>query len=158
MFVRSHHSLHSLAPHRSASLRFATLASLACSVHGLAHSLCSLPRGTVEILEYVFTLLSRFTGSNAFFIFTRNTPTITLALFTRYPKYVCLRFSLYLFYLIKKEKKCQLAVTKLSTVSPLLFLLLSADCFITFYLDSFSMRLVHPLSCFNLLYCREKNP
>ena len=41
---------------RSAALRFATLASLARSVHGLAHSLRSLPRGTVEILEYVFTL------------------------------------------------------------------------------------------------------
>jgi len=33
---------------------------------------------------------------------TKNT--ITLAPFTRYPKNVCLRFSLYLFYLIKKEK------------------------------------------------------
>ena len=33
----------------SAALRFATLASLACSVHGLAHSLHSLPCGTVEI-------------------------------------------------------------------------------------------------------------
>ena len=36
-----------------AALRFATLAR---SVHKLAHSLYSLPRGTVEILEYVFTL------------------------------------------------------------------------------------------------------
>ena len=58
---------------RSAALRSAPLRSLR-SVHGLAHSLRSLPRGTVEILEYVFTLLSRFTGTNAFFIFTRNTP------------------------------------------------------------------------------------
>ena len=56
------------------TLCFATLASLARSVQGLAHSLCSVPRGTVKILEYVFTLLSRFTGSNARFIFTRNTP------------------------------------------------------------------------------------
>ena len=43
---------------RSAVHRFATLAcllaSLTRSVHGLAHSLCSLPHGTVEILEYVF--------------------------------------------------------------------------------------------------------
>ena len=54
----------------SAALRFALLAR---SIHGLAHSLCSLPRGTVENLEYVFTLLSRFTGTNAFFIVTRNT-------------------------------------------------------------------------------------
>ena len=47
-------------------LRIATLASLARSIHGLAYSLRSLPRGTVEILEYVFKLLSRFTGTNAF--------------------------------------------------------------------------------------------
>ena len=67
MFVRSHRSLCSLAPQPSASLR---------SVHGLAHSLCSLPRGTVEILEYVFTLLSRFTGTNAFLALTRNTPIV----------------------------------------------------------------------------------
>ena len=72
MFVRSHRSLRLLAPQRSSSL--CSLRLLACSVHGLAHSLCSLPRGTVKILEYVFTLLSRFMGSNAFFIFTRNTP------------------------------------------------------------------------------------
>ena len=65
-FVPSHRSLRSLA----------TLASLARSVHGLAHSLCSLPRGTVENLEYVFTLLSRFTGTNAFLALTRNTPTV----------------------------------------------------------------------------------
>ena len=43
-FVRSHRSLRSLATQRSASLIH--------SVHGLAHSLRSLPRGTVEILEY----------------------------------------------------------------------------------------------------------
>ena len=41
-------------------------AAHARSIHGLAHSLRSLPRGTVENLEYVFTLLSRFTGTNAF--------------------------------------------------------------------------------------------
>ena len=45
---------------RSTSLRFATLASLARSVHRLTHSLRSLPRGTVEIHEYVFTLKSRY--------------------------------------------------------------------------------------------------
>ena len=60
MFVSSHRSLRSLAPQRS--------------VHGLAHSLRSLSRGTVEILEYVFTLLSRFSGTNAFLALTRNTP------------------------------------------------------------------------------------
>ena len=42
------------------------LASLVGSIHGLAHSLRSLPRGTVEIIEYVLTLLPRFTGTNAF--------------------------------------------------------------------------------------------
>ena len=36
---------------RSAALCFTTLALLACSVHGLAHSLCSLLHGTVEIHE-----------------------------------------------------------------------------------------------------------
>ena len=74
MFVRSHHLLRSLAPQSSAALQFAMLALLARSVHGLAHSLRSLPRGTVEILENVFTLLTRFTGTNVFSIFTRNTP------------------------------------------------------------------------------------
>ena len=53
-FVRSHRSLRSLAPQRSASLR--SLRLRASSVHGLAHSLRSLPRGMVKILEYVFTL------------------------------------------------------------------------------------------------------
>ena len=73
-FARTAHSTHSL---RSALLRlarFATLALLARSVHRLAHSHRSLPRGTVEILEYVFTLLSHFTGTNAFLALTRNTP------------------------------------------------------------------------------------
>jgi len=60
--------LRSLAPQCSAML-----ASLACSVHGLAHSLCSLPRGTAKIHEYVFTLLTRYTATNAFLIFTENT-------------------------------------------------------------------------------------
>ena len=55
---------------RYAALRFTMLTLLAHSVHGLAHSLRSLPRGTVEILEYVFTLLSRFTGTNAFLALT----------------------------------------------------------------------------------------
>ena len=65
----------SLAPLTySAARRFALLATLACSVHGLAHSLRSLPRGTIEILENVFTLLSRFMGTNAFLFFTRDTP------------------------------------------------------------------------------------
>ena len=47
--------------HSAHSLRSATLALLARSVHGLTYSLCLLPRGTVEILEYMSTLLSRFT-------------------------------------------------------------------------------------------------
>ena len=48
LFARIAHSAHSL-----------------CSAP-LAHSLRSLPHGTVEILEYVLTLLPRFTGTNAF--------------------------------------------------------------------------------------------
>ena len=60
---------------RFTALHFATLAQ---SIHGLAHSLRSLPRGTVEILECVFTLLSRFTGTNAFLALTRNTPEFSL--------------------------------------------------------------------------------
>ena len=69
--VSSQRQLRFEAATRSAALRFATLAR---SVHGLDHSLRSLPRGTVENLEYVFTLLSRFTGGNAFLVVTRNTP------------------------------------------------------------------------------------
>ena len=68
MFVGSPHSLRSLAPQHS------TL--LARSIHGLAHSLRSLPRGVVEILKYVLTLKTRFTGTNAFFIFPGNTPLV----------------------------------------------------------------------------------
>jgi len=62
----------------SAALRFATLASLARSIHGLAHSLRSLPRGTVEIHESVFTLKWCSTGSNVIFVITRNTPSLSL--------------------------------------------------------------------------------
>ena len=47
-------------------------ASLARFVHGLAHSLHSLPHGTVEIHEYVIMLLSRFT--------ILSPPDLTLAL------------------------------------------------------------------------------
>ena len=39
-----------------AALCYATLTSLAHSIHGLAHSLRSLPRGTIEIHNYAFTL------------------------------------------------------------------------------------------------------
>ena len=73
-FARTAHSAHSL---RSAPLRyarFATLASLARSIHGLAHSLRSLPRGTVEIHESVFMLKSRFMGTIEILVVTRNTP------------------------------------------------------------------------------------
>ena len=65
-FIRSHHLLYSLAPQRSALP--------ARSVHGLAHSLRSLPRGTVEIHESVFTLRTRSMGTNAIIVVTRNTP------------------------------------------------------------------------------------
>ena len=59
---------------RSAALHFPTLALLPRSVHGLAHSLRSLPHGTVDIHKYVFALKTRLAGMNAFFVFTRNTP------------------------------------------------------------------------------------
>ena len=59
-FVRSHRSFRSLAPQRS--------------VHGLAHSLRSLPRGMVETLKSVFTLKSRFRRTIEILVVTRNTP------------------------------------------------------------------------------------
>ena len=51
-YVRSlARSLATLTPlTHSAALHFAMLASLACSVHGLAHSLCSLPYGKVKFI------------------------------------------------------------------------------------------------------------
>ena len=61
---------------RSAALCFAMLASLACSVHVLAHSFRSLPHGTVEIHEYVFILRTRLTGIKAIIVVTRNTPLV----------------------------------------------------------------------------------
>ena len=64
-FARTAHSAHSLR---------STLLCYARSVHRLANSLRSLPCGTVKILEYVFILLSRFSGTNAFLALTRNTP------------------------------------------------------------------------------------
>jgi len=63
---------------RSAALCFATPASLAHSVHGLAHSLCSLPRGTVVIHRTVFMLRSRSKETNAIVAVTRNTPSIAV--------------------------------------------------------------------------------
>ena len=59
---------------RSAALRSASLALLARSVHGLAHSLRSLPRRTVEIPESVFMLRSRSKETNAILVVTGNTP------------------------------------------------------------------------------------
>ena len=61
-FARSTHSAH--------SLRSGTLASLARSIQGLAHSL----RGTVEI--HVFMLITHFMGTNAIVVITGNTPSI----------------------------------------------------------------------------------
>ena len=51
-------SLHSFThtAHSLINAIFSMLALLARSVHKLAHSLCSLPCGTVEILEYVHTV------------------------------------------------------------------------------------------------------
>ena len=56
--------------------RFAMLALLACSTHKLTYSLCSLLHVTIELHEYVFTLWTRSMGTNAFIIFTRNTPLV----------------------------------------------------------------------------------
>ena len=51
--------------------RFARLlALLTCSIHRLAHSLCSLPRGMVES---VFILKLCFTGTIEILVITRNT-------------------------------------------------------------------------------------
>ena len=54
-----------------------SLRSFAHTAHS-AHSLHSAPlryaRFARSEYEYVFTLLSRFTGTNALFVFTRNTP------------------------------------------------------------------------------------
>ena len=60
------------------SLRSASLALFtgARSIHGLARSLRSLPRGTVEIHEYVFKLKSRFTGTIEVFVVSRDTPSL----------------------------------------------------------------------------------
>jgi len=66
--------IRSLAPliplTRSIMLRNAPLRS----VHRLAHSLRSLPLGTVEIHENVFPLKTRLMGRNASLVVTRNTP------------------------------------------------------------------------------------
>ena len=59
-FAHTAHSAHSL---RSAPLRYARFAR---SLHSWARSL--------TILEYVFTLWTRSTRTNVFFIFTRSTP------------------------------------------------------------------------------------
>ena len=50
----------------AAALRFSTLALLAHSVYGLAHSLCSLRKVTVEILKCVHTV-NTFNGSKRVF-------------------------------------------------------------------------------------------
>ena len=78
----------SLAPlTRSTTLCFTTLPllarfihRLACSIHGLAHSLCSLPCWMVRILD-VFTPKSQLTRINAFVVFPRNTPLFTSTMF-----------------------------------------------------------------------------
>ena len=64
-------------------LRSATLTSLVPSIHELAHSLRSLPLGTVEILESVFTLKSRLKETSAFVVVTRNTPVVDKAFLGR---------------------------------------------------------------------------
>ena len=50
------------------------LALLARSIHGLAHSLGSLPRGTVEIQGYVFTLKTHFLETIEVWVVSGNTP------------------------------------------------------------------------------------
>ena len=70
-YVRSLALLKSLT--HSAALCFVTFVSLAHSIHGLAHSLCSLSREIVETLEYVFTLKTHFTGTIEVLVVTGNT-------------------------------------------------------------------------------------
>ena len=81
----SNRVLHSfaLAAYSTDLLCSATFASLACSVHGLAHSLCLFPCGIVEISEYVIMLKmqitgltgkTRLTGKNALVVDSRITP------------------------------------------------------------------------------------
>ena len=67
LFARTAHLL------RSAPLRYAHSTH---SILGLAHSLRSLPRGTVEIHESVFMLRSRSKETNAIVVVTRNTPLV----------------------------------------------------------------------------------
>ena len=57
----------------SAALLFAILNVFAHSVQRLAHSLHSLPRRKVKILEHVFTLLTRYTVMIAFVAVSGNT-------------------------------------------------------------------------------------
>ena len=69
------HLLASLIPLTSSAVFCSIiLSSLAQSVYELGHSLSSLPCGTIEIHEYVFTLWTRFTGTNTFWVVSRNTP------------------------------------------------------------------------------------
>ena len=70
--VTSHHWFCALTQQRSAALPSASL----CSIHSVAHSLCSLPSGSVEIFEYVFMHKMRFMGIISIVIFTRNTPSL----------------------------------------------------------------------------------
>ena len=60
--------------------------SIRSFVHVLAHSLHSLPRGIVEILEKVIKLWTPFTGMNALLAVTRNT--LLLVIFVRVRIYV----------------------------------------------------------------------
>ena len=70
-FVRSTaHSVHSLS---------STLPHYTRSIHGLALSLCSLSRGTIESNEYVFPLFTRSTEGIAIVVVTRNTSKVTCA-------------------------------------------------------------------------------
>ena len=67
-------SLAPLTPHSClAALRLVTLALFDRSMHGIAHSISSLPCWTLEFHEYVFMLLLRSLGMNAIVVVTRNT-------------------------------------------------------------------------------------
>ena len=52
------------------------LALIGHSIRQLAHSLCSLLRGTAEIYEYALTLKSRFTGTIKTLVARKNKPNI----------------------------------------------------------------------------------
>merc|ERR1712033_145298 len=75
---------------RSGPLRSACFAPLAS-----LRLLRSLPSGTVEIHESVFMLKSRFMGTNAILVVSRNTPHVYFSSFISYIRFMSLNFDLH---------------------------------------------------------------